>query len=42
MSDTTATGPTASTRLVPNRAYKSRGATLAYKPASGGRPASSA
>ena len=29
MSETTATGPTASTRLVPNTAYSSSGATLA-------------
>ena len=40
--DTTATGPTAKTRLLPSKAYKSSGATLAYKPTSGGKPASSA
>jgi hypothetical protein len=37
--DTTATGPTANTRLVPNTAYSSKGAMLAYKPTSGGKPA---
>ena len=42
MSETTATGPTASTRLVPNTAYSSSGATLAYSPTSGGKPASMA
>ena len=40
MSETTATGPTASTRLVPSSAYTSKGATLAYSPTSGGNPAS--
>jgi hypothetical protein len=40
ISDTTATGPTASTRLLPSSAYTSSGATLAYRPACGGRPAS--
>ena len=42
MSDTTATGPTANTRLLPSTAYNKSGATLAYKPTSGGRPASKA
>ena len=42
MSETTATGPTASTRLLPSTAYKTKGATLAYKPTSGGSPASKA
>jgi hypothetical protein len=42
ISDTTATGPTANTRLVPKMAYKIKGATLAYKPTSGGKPAKSA
>ncbi len=42
ISETTATGPTASTRLLPKSAYKSRGATLAYKPACGGSPANNA
>ena len=39
INDTTATGPTASTRLLPNTAYNSKGATLAYSPTSGGSPA---
>ena len=42
ISDVTAAGPTASARLVPNTAYSSSGATLAYRPTSAGRPASSA
>ena len=42
MSETTATGPTASTRLVPKIAYNSKGAMLAYKPTSGGNPANDA
>ena len=42
MSETTATGPTASTRLLPSTAYNTKGATLAYKPTSGGSPASRA
>ena len=41
-SDTTATGPTASTRLVPSTAYKTSGATLAYRPTWGGNPANAA
>ena len=40
ISETTATGPTASTRLVPSSAYMNNGATLAYSPTSGGSPAS--
>ena len=42
MSDTTATGPTANTRLVPKIAYSNKGAMLAYKPTSGGKPANEA
>ena len=42
ISEATATGPTAKTRLVPKTAYSSKGATLAYSPTSGGKPASKA
>jgi len=42
LAETGATGPTASTRLLPKTAYSSNGATLAYRPTSGGSPASSA
>lgn len=42
VSETTATGPTARTRLVPNTAHNSSGATLAYSPNSSGKPASMA
>ena len=42
ISETTATGPTASARLVPKTAYSSKGAMLAYSPTSGGSPASEA
>ena len=40
--ETTATGPTANTLLLPKTAYSNNGATLAYNPTSGGRPASKA
>ena len=36
----TATGPTESERDVPKMAYKIKGAIEAYRPTSGGRPAS--
>ena len=42
ISDTTATGPTASARLVPKIAYSTIGAMDAYIPVSAGRPARSA
>ncbi len=37
-----ATGPTASCRDVPNRAYNTSGTVEAYRPTSGGNPASNA
>ncbi len=37
--DATATGPTASARLVPSTAYNSGGSSAAYKPTWGGKPA---
>ena len=42
ISEMIAIGPTDCEELVPNRAYSSGGTMLAYRPATGGRPATSA
>ena len=42
VSEMIAIGPTDCEELVPNRAYSSGGTMLAYRPATGGRPATSA
>ena len=42
MREVTAAGPTAKVPLLPIKAYSTKGAMLAYKPACAGKPANSA